>query len=457
VSRATIRALAAAAFLLIALGVCGSSAHAFDGGRYGSVEVIEPPEPARGVVIFFSDRTGITAATEAAALTITKAGAVVVEVDTPSYLNGLDKLDEKCHELVGDAEGLSHRLQRQRKFPDYFTPVVAGIGEGGTVAELALAQAPAVTIEAAVALDPSATVSSRRPICAEASVASGPGGFRYGSPKALSGKWEIGLTSDAAKADRDYVAALLGARAPVGVRDFGSKVNAGEALRAMIESFMAPRSKGGTNLGALPLSILPVPHPSGLMAVVLSGDGGWRDLDKTIAQDLQAQGVPVVGWDSLRYFWSGKTPAQTAKDLAGVLDIYMEKWHANHVALIGYSFGADVLPFAYNRLPEALRSHVAVLALLGLAKSADFEIRVSEFLGESPGPGAPQVAPELSKIPPAMVQCFYGQKEEDTVCPEFEHSGVEVIRTGGGHHFNGDYAALARRILAKLKERSAAH
>ncbi|TPK10203.1 hypothetical protein FJ543_21975 [Mesorhizobium sp. B2-5-7] len=42
------------------------------------------------------------------------------------------------------------------------------------------------------------------------------------------------------------------------------------------------------------------------MAIVLSGDGGWHDLDKTIAEELQSRGVSVVGRDSVRYFWKKK-------------------------------------------------------------------------------------------------------------------------------------------------------
>ena len=48
------------------------------------------------------------------------------------------------------------------------------------------------------------------------------------------------------------------------------------------------------------------------MAVIYSGDGGWRDIDKDIAGALQEKGIPVVGVDSLRYFWSEKTPDQVA-------------------------------------------------------------------------------------------------------------------------------------------------
>lgn len=48
---------------------------------------------------------------------------------------------------------------------------------------------------------------------------------------------------------------------------------------------------------------------SELFAVLLSGDGGWAGLDKEVAAALSKSGVPVVGVDSLRYFWTPRTPA----------------------------------------------------------------------------------------------------------------------------------------------------
>jgi len=94
-----------------------------------------------------------------------------------------------------------------------------------------------------------------------------------------------------------------------------------------------------------------------------------------------------------------------------------------------------------------------LISLLGFSKTADFEITVSGWLGEPPGPKELPVFSEVDKIPPPLMQCFYGQEEGDTACPELARRGVEIIRTTGGHHFNGDYDALARRILADLKRR----
>jgi type IV secretory pathway VirJ component len=263
----------------------------------------------------------------------------------------------------------------------------------------------------------------------------------------------VGLTPDVSQANRDYLVAALHSGAPVIVRDFPESSTPADALRAVIQPYLQKAEANAIKLAALPLSILPVAHHSPVIAVVLSGDGGWRDLDKTIAQDLQQKGVPVVGWDSLRYFWQKRTPAQTAASLAEVLKTYLAEWHASKVSLIGYSFGADVLPFAYNRLPENLRAHVVLIALLGFAKSADFEIQVYGWLGLPPGPEALPVAPEVDKIPPALIQCFYGENESDTACPAMASRGVEVIRTAGGHHFGGDYTVLADDIMEALQRR----
>ena len=190
------------------------------------------------------------------------------------------------------------------------------------------------------------------------------------------------------------------------------------------------------------------------MAIVISGDGGWRDLDKTIAEDLQQDGVSVVGWDSVRYFWHEKTPDQTAADLTAVLETYLARYHADKVALVGYSFGADVMPFLYNRLPEALRRRVVLMSLLGFEGKADWQITVSGWLGAPPSDDATPVAPALATVPRDLLQCFYGVDEDDSDCPTLAGSGAEIIKTSGGHHFDGDYHALEQRILTALRRRA---
>ncbi|MEZ2306553.1 virulence factor family protein [Paraburkholderia sp. RCC_158] len=413
---------------LVAGGTLANAATTtISGGRYGNVTVTQPAGPLRGFVVLYSQASGWSAADQQSADALAKQGALTVGVDTARYAAKLatDPVQKKeaCHQLVGDAEALSHQLERQSLSNHYFAPIVAGTGQGATLAMQVLEQAPSNTIAGAVVVDAEHTLDPRFKPCPPDSTII-----------------------------RDKIPGF------VEKASTGNAGNAGNADRARLVALIAPHlqtvSTHDEDVSDLPLIELPAAHPNGLMAVVISGDGGWRDLDKTIAQALRKDGVSVIGIDSLRYFWSEKPPAQTSRDLARVMQTYGARWHAEHIALIGYSFGADVMPFAYNRLPEALRAKVSLISLLGFAPDADFQIRVGGWLGMPASDKALKVRPELARVPPAIVQCIYGQNEEDTLCPTLTKTGIEVIRTSGDHHFGGDYNALERRILSSFKKQS---
>ena len=113
-------------------------------------------------------------------------------------------------------------------------------------------------------------------------------------------------------------------------------------------------------------------EPRDEMAVLLSGDGGWAETDKGLADRLSKGGIPVVGWNSLRYFIRSKKPDRVARDLEGVLQVYLPLWQKEKVILIGYSFGADVMPFLVSRLPPELAKKVSLVVLMGPTRIADF-------------------------------------------------------------------------------------
>ena len=430
------------AFLLLCLvlGAGTVQAKTLNGGDYGQVHVTAPSGTLRGFIVLFSHTDAWDAADQSAADALAAKGAYVVGVDTEPYLAHLGTLAESCHHMQGDAEALSHQIERELGSPAYYAPILAGTGTGGLLAETALAEAPANTIDGAASIDPAATLDPRaRPCPAETA-----------GPK-LPGFWEVATTPGFPAAAADALQAREAKGITIARRQIPASTSEADALLAMIGPHLGRPQYQAQNVADLPLIELPSATPSDMLAVVISGDGGWRDLDKTIAEDLRKSGVSVIGWDSLRYFWSKKTPAQTADDLARVLRDYGERWHAKHFALIGYSFGADVMPFAYNRLPPDLRARVSMMALLGFAPAADFEIRVGGWLGLPPSTDALPVKAEIARVPPAMVQCFYGADEDDTACPTLNGTGATVIRTGGAHHFDGDYSRLAEIILQRWK------
>jgi type IV secretory pathway VirJ component len=421
-------------------------AETVSGGRYGDVELARPSGALRGFVVLFSNRSGWSHADQDAAEALARNGAMVVGVDLPRYAAKLATIrGEACHPLVGDAENVSHQLQREVESSQYFSPILAGTGEGALLAERMLAQAPDNTLAGAVAIDPDTTLDERFNLCApDPALSRAPG---------LPGFLELGATDGTTVKPPEPKKKAP----PIVVHKLDKGATTIDSLVALMEPHLQQRDSGADSVADLPLIELPAAHPGDMLAVVISGDGGWRDLDKTIAETLQKQGVSVVGVDSLRYFWTPKSPEQTSHDLARILDRYSTRWHARHFALVGYSFGADVMPFAYNRLPDALRDKVSFISLLGFAHAADFQIRVSGWLGLPPSERALNVAPEIARVPASRVQCIYGADEDDTLCPSLAASGVAVVRTAGGHHFTKDYVALTKTILDGWKAQPDMH
>lgn len=202
---------------------------------------------------------------------------------------------------------------------------------------------------------------------------------------------------------------------------------------------------------AMPVIEVPSNVINDTVTLFYSGDGGWRDLDMKVAVEMAKRGYPVVGVDTMRYYWQHKSPEQSSQDLVELMQLYRQKWSAKHFVLAGYSFGADVLPALYNRLPPSDQKDVQAILLLALARSGDFEIEVEGWLGKT-GQEA-MVAPELVRLPQQKVLCLYGEEEIDMSGCTLPESHGENVQLAGGHHFDENYPALAERLISAIKTR----
>ena len=205
-------------------------------------------------------------------------------------------------------------------------------------------------------------------------------------------------------------------------------------------------------LADLPLTIVPaVPGTqSPWFGVFLSGDGGWAAIDRSVAKALAKHGIPIVGWDSLKYFWVARTPDGASRDLDRVVQHFARTWQKAHVLLIGYSQGADSLPFMVNRLPARIHDMVGFTALLGISDNALFEFHIQSWLG-SPGKGI-ATAPELANWTGAPYLCLYGERDKDAACEQLTGKEGVAVKMPGGHHFAKDYPSIAAQILGRLPE-----
>jgi type IV secretory pathway VirJ component len=204
------------------------------------------------------------------------------------------------------------------------------------------------------------------------------------------------------------------------------------------------------NISDLPLVELPTSKTSDRFAVMISGDGGWRRIDRKVTDELRAAGVPVVGFLAPDYFRTRRTPDESACALERVIRHYQLQWRRQRVILIGYSRGADVLPFMASRLPEDLRPAVRLIALLGLEPMIDFKYHSFWLPHLHREPQFP-VKPEVEKLRGQNVVCVYGEKERDSLCQALDPSAFKIVREPGSHHFAGQYRDVADVILREAK------
>ena len=190
----------------------------------------------------------------------------------------------------------------------------------------------------------------------------------------------------------------------------------------------------------------PATAPGDALAVLYSGDGGWGPLDRGIAKVLAVNGTPVLGVNSLRYFMTQRSPKDAADDLAGQLRRHQAQWGRQKIVLVGYSFGADALPAIVPNLPADLRAQIKGLVLIGTGPSGDLKFHPASWLNRAAADSF-AVAPAVEALKGLPMTCIYGDKERDDICAQLPTATIRQVKLAGGHHFDGDYAALGQAVL----------
>lgn len=190
------------------------------------------------------------------------------------------------------------------------------------------------------------------------------------------------------------------------------------------------------------------PPPAGeVFAVFLTGDGGWAALDRAVSARLERAGVPVVGWNARSYFWTRRTPEEAAADLGRVIRRFRTEWRRQRVIVVGYSRGADVLPFLVNRLTAEERGMLQLVALLGPGRTIDFEFHLTDLLSDPNPRTALPVPPEVAKLRGLPLLIIHGATDDSSSAGEIAPDVGRSEEVPGDHHFNHDYDKLAGLIL----------
>jgi type IV secretory pathway VirJ component len=192
------------------------------------------------------------------------------------------------------------------------------------------------------------------------------------------------------------------------------------------------------NVSGLPIIEYPAElGPDSSLAVLLSGDGGWAAGDRAMAAELVHRGLAVVGLDVPSYLQPKKVPDIAGADLTRLLRHYSSRWHARRLVLIGYSHGADILPFMVSRLPADLRSRIDLVALLGLEPRASFDFHVADIFSQVQRDDALPVLPELMRLAGMRLLCVMGQHDRKSLCASLPPGLAQVEVQPGGHRISG--------------------
>lgn len=403
---------------------------------------VQPPAGSVTRLAFVFGAAG-DAALDATVQALAQHGALVARIDVDRFAANVLDRPERCLDLAGIVNWHADYLGRRFALADLDPPLLVGHGVGAGWVYAVAAQAPPLTFAGAVTDAPTTRLALRKPLC-QVSGRPDRAGTVGLQAVSITLPWRVvGDTSDST------LLPAVAAKSPGQVQRVANLPLPGVVTDTLDALEKAARPQAAS-IGDLPLVELPARKPTDTLAIIYSGDGGWRDIDKTIGGLLSRHGVAVVGVDSVRYFWHQQDPQHIADDLARILDHYRVAWGSRRVALIGYSFGADILPFAYNRLPADWQQRIHTLALLAPGHRADFEVSISSWLGRKNPTAAPSL-PELQRIPPRKVLCVYGAREKtQSLCTVPGAGAIARLKRPGDHHFDRRYDLIADAIRAHL-------
>ncbi len=185
-------------------------------------------------------------------------------------------------------------------------------------------------------------------------------------------------------------------------------------------------------------------HSDKPLIFYISGDAGFNTFSKSFGGNLHTFGYDIFALDTKAYFWNQKSPQETSEDIENYIQKQLKDRKNQDVILIGYSFGADVTPFVYNRFSEDLKSKIQKVFIIGPSKSNDFKIHLDEYFGQDIK-GSLRVIPEINemgKVPLLVIL-------SDFEFANFPYKDItlgnnyQMKHLAGDHHYGGNTKMLA--------------
>lgn len=181
----------------------------------------------------------------------------------------------------------------------------------------------------------------------------------------------------------------------------------------------------------------------------ITGDGGFNTFSTNLCESLNKNEYDVFALNAKSYFWDKKTPEQTAGDVSNYLSKKLAGRKNQQVVLIGYSFGAEVLPFIVNKLSKNIYESVIVSFLMAPSGSTDFEIHWSDIFGGNTKRSM-DVITEINKLDNEKIVIISGSDGGNLALNKITLKKYTHEVLPGGHHFDGDTEEIIKVILKHI-------
>lgn len=425
---------------------------------FGPVQVTRPQSEPSGVVLFLSGSKGISQTEKAIAEELGRRGMLVALVSTGELMKEPRRWANRCLNANYPLVDLSRDVQHRFGVKAYMKPVILGMNEGGTLAYASLSQWPNGSYLGIVSLGFAPAIPSSLPWCAapgfNAKRTANGTAWQFGPNKRVKLPW-IAMHAPAKTAAINALAAAVPhARVmPLPARTTQWPTPVADVVARLLPVPVQHAQTGNLRIPDMPLSLIPAQPSSAnrdVMAIIYSGDGGWVGIDRDVAEELSKAGIPVVGVDSLSYFWTARTPAGAGKNLGQLIEAFSAHWRRPRVLLIGYSFGAGAMPAMIGQLSVVTRKKIAKVALLGFSSTADLQFHLGSWLDIGSDNSLPTI-PAVTRLRGLPMLCIRGQEEDDSACGQIPPGIAQQYVVPGGHHFDRNAPLLAQIILGQRK------
>lgn len=226
------------------------------------------------------------------------------------------------------------------------------------------------------------------------------------------------------------------------------------ALATPLHAAEPPAWQRAVDALELPLTIVHADTPRALF-VLMTGDGGWAEVDQAVARGLAPHGVTTLGWSSLRYFVTTQPIEHVATDLGRLVDALGAARLPIFVG--GYSFGAEVVPVTIaQRWSAEERRRVAGLLLLAPSAGATFRVDPLDWMREPPVDPRYRVDDAVRRLSPLPSLCVTGVDDATCICGTLaDVGGMQIARVPGTHHFENGIPDLVTAATSRLFFREA--